>query len=210
MEVSALTLAELEQLLEACPWFTLARKEYVRRRKAFGEEELREAAARAGIYLLSRSEFLAEITGKQPRAEVRRAPAAVPAEPVTEPAPAAQPAEAPVPEAVPAPAPPEGLCGGRRLLRQRGFQGAGRSRRRDRQQAGIQSDNGYAGGNIGRGGPGRCSLGCRREFRSGVGNAGPHLLRPGTLRQSHSRLRKTNFAISRKKCLLCSPYRKNE
>ena len=105
MEVSALTLAELEQLLEACPWFTLARKEYVRRRKAFGEEELREAAARAGIYLLSRSEFLAEITGKQPRAEVRRAPAAVPAEPVTEPAPAVQPVEVPVPEAAPAPAP---------------------------------------------------------------------------------------------------------
>ena len=80
MEVSALTLAELEQLLDEYPWFTLARKEYVRRRRSFGEEELREAAARAGIYLLSRSEFLAEITGRQPKTEVREAPVSVQAE----------------------------------------------------------------------------------------------------------------------------------
>ena len=100
MEVSALTLAELEQLLEEYPWFTLARKEYVRRRRSFGEEELREAAARAGIYLLSRSEFLAEITGKRPRAEVRKTPVSVPAEPVTAPAP--QSIAAPAPEPAPA------------------------------------------------------------------------------------------------------------
>ena len=106
MEVSALTLAELEQLLDAYPWFTLARKEYVRRRKAFGEEELREAAARAGIYLLSRSEFLAEITGKLPKVEVlRKAPVAAPEEPVVAPAPVAQPVEASVQAAEPAPAP---------------------------------------------------------------------------------------------------------
>ncbi|MBQ6436931.1 MAG: tetratricopeptide repeat protein [Bacteroidales bacterium] len=100
MEVSALTLAELEQLLDEYPWFTLARKEYVRRRRSFGEEELREAAARAGIYLLSRSEFLAEITGKRPRAEVRKTPVSVPAEPVTAPAP--QSIAAPAPEPAPA------------------------------------------------------------------------------------------------------------
>ena len=108
MEVSALTLAELEQLLDEYPWFTLARKEYVRRRRSFGEEELREAAARAGIYLLSRSEFLAEITGRQPKAEVREvreAPVAVQAEPVVAPAPVEQPAPAPVPAAEPAPEP---------------------------------------------------------------------------------------------------------
>ena len=106
MEVSALTLAELEQLLDAYPWFTLARKEYVRRRKAFGEEELREAAARAGIYLLSRSEFLAEITGKLPKVEaLRKAPVAAPEEPVVAPAPVAQPVEASVQAAEPAPAP---------------------------------------------------------------------------------------------------------
>ena len=108
MEVSALTLAELEQLLDEYPWFTLARKEYVRRRRSFGEEELREAAARAGIYLLSRSEFLAEITGKQPKAEVREvreAPVAVQAEPVVAPAPVEQPAPAPAPAAEPAPEP---------------------------------------------------------------------------------------------------------
>ena len=106
MEVSALTLAELEQLLDAYPWFTLARKEYVRRRKAFGEEELREAAARAGIYLLSRSEFLAEITGKLPKVEaLRKAPVAAPEEPVVAPAPVVQPVEASVQAAEPAPAP---------------------------------------------------------------------------------------------------------
>ena len=106
MEVSALTLAELEQLLEEYPWFTLARKEYVRRRRTFGEEELREAAARAGIYLLSRSEFFDEITGRKARPAAAPAPAAAPVQltpqPVAEPG--SQPALAPAPEAL-APAP---------------------------------------------------------------------------------------------------------
>ena len=99
MEVSALTLSELEQLLDQCPWFTLARKEYVRRRRAFGEEELREAAARAGIYLLSRSEFFDEITGRKARAA---APVPLTQQPVAEPGP--QPA--PAPAVAPAPAAP--------------------------------------------------------------------------------------------------------
>ena len=104
MEVSALTLAELEQLLEEYPWFTLARKEYVRRRRTFGEEELREAAARAGIYLLSRSEFFDEITGRKARPAASPAPAAAPVQqPMPEPAP--QPVFAPAPVAAEAPAP---------------------------------------------------------------------------------------------------------
>lgn len=81
MEVTALTLSELEQLLDRYPWFTLARKEYVRRHRAFGQEDLREAAARAGIFVLSRSEFLAEITGR--RQEV--APVVAPVAPETAP-----------------------------------------------------------------------------------------------------------------------------
>lgn len=107
MEVSALTLAELEQLLEEYPWFTLARKEYVRRRRTFGEEELREAAARAGIYLLSRSEFLAEITGRAVKPQRPVAQPVAPAQPEPEVVPAlvAQPVEAPVQETAPAPAP---------------------------------------------------------------------------------------------------------
>ena len=107
MEVSALTLAELEQLLDEYPWFTLARKEYVRRRRSFGEEELREAAARAGIYLLSRSEFLAEITGRavKPQRPVAQPVAPAQPEPEVVPAPVAQPVEVPVQETAPAPAP---------------------------------------------------------------------------------------------------------
>jgi len=64
MNVTALTLAELEQMLEEYPWFTLARKEYVRRQGAMGEDALRRAAAEAGIFLLSRSEFLDELHGR--------------------------------------------------------------------------------------------------------------------------------------------------
>ena len=105
MEVTALTLPELERLLDACPWFTLARKEYVRRHRSFGEEDLREAAARAGLYLLSRSEFLAEISGKQPKEEFRETPVVAPAVPVTAPVPEEQPVVAPDPAETPAPAP---------------------------------------------------------------------------------------------------------
>ena len=80
MDVTLLSLSELEQLLDRYPWFTLARKEYVLRHRPFGEEDLREAAARAGIFVLSRSEFLAEITGKRLKpaaAPVPQAPALV-------------------------------------------------------------------------------------------------------------------------------------
>ncbi len=79
MDVTLLSLSELEQLLDRYPWFTLARKEYVLRHRPFGEADLREAAARAGIFVLSRSEFLTEITGKRlkPTAPVPQAPAPV-------------------------------------------------------------------------------------------------------------------------------------
>ncbi len=64
MNVTTLTLPELEHLLEEYPWFTLARKEYVRRQGKMGEDALRRAAAEAGLYLLSRSEFIDELQGK--------------------------------------------------------------------------------------------------------------------------------------------------
>ena len=101
MDVTLLSLSELEQLLDRYPWFTLARKEYVLRHRPFGEADLREAAARAGIFVLSRSEFLAEITGKRlkPTAPVPQAPAPVAdVSPVVEAAPVVAekaPAEAP-------------------------------------------------------------------------------------------------------------------
>ena len=88
MDVTILSLSELEQLLDRYPWFTLARKEYVRRHRAFGEEDLREAASRAGIYVLSRSEFLAEISGK------RKNVASAPVPPAPAPAVVAAPVEA--------------------------------------------------------------------------------------------------------------------
>ena len=116
MDVTLLSLSELEQLLDRYPWFTLARKEYVLRHRPFGEADLREAAARAGIFVLSRSEFLAEITGKRlkPTAPVPQAPAPVAdvspvveaAPVVTEKAPAEAPALAETPaDSAAAPAP---------------------------------------------------------------------------------------------------------
>lgn len=65
MDVKTLTLQELEHLLEEYPWFTLARKEYVRRQGIMGEDALRRAAAEAGIYLLSREEFYRQINGRR-------------------------------------------------------------------------------------------------------------------------------------------------
>ena len=65
MDVKTLTLQELEHLLEEYPWFTLARKEYVRRQGIMGEDALRQAAAEAGIFLLSREEFYRQINGRR-------------------------------------------------------------------------------------------------------------------------------------------------
>ena len=64
MQVQTLTISELEHLLEEYPWFTLARKEYVRRRGDMGEDALRQAAAEAGLFLLSRSGFMDELKGR--------------------------------------------------------------------------------------------------------------------------------------------------
>lgn len=85
-DISTITVTELESLLEEYPWFTLARKEYVRRQGEMGEDALRSAAAEAGLYLLSRAEFVDELRGKK-RKTVRTAakPAAEPvATPKTE------------------------------------------------------------------------------------------------------------------------------
>ena len=88
MNLPALSVAELESLLEAYPWFTLARKEYVRRFRAMGEEALRAAAARAGLFLLSRKEFADELSGRRtqrsPQAQPTAAAVAVPAPAVAE------------------------------------------------------------------------------------------------------------------------------
>ena len=65
MDVKTLTLQELEHLLEEYPWFTLARKEYVRRQGIMGEDAIRQAAAEAGIFLLSREEFYRQINGRR-------------------------------------------------------------------------------------------------------------------------------------------------
>ena len=102
MNVTTLTLPELEHLLEEYPWFTLARKEYVRRQGKMGEDALRRAAAEAGMYLMSRSEFLDELQGKS--RSVRRKES-VPAEQPdagTRQRAAVQPAESQTAEAVPA------------------------------------------------------------------------------------------------------------
>ncbi len=80
MDVTTLTLSELETLLEEYPWFTLARKEYIWRHGEMGEDALRRAAAEAGLYLLSRAEYLKEVELRRKREEEARAAAAKAAE----------------------------------------------------------------------------------------------------------------------------------
>lgn len=84
-DISTISVKELEGLLEEYPWFTIARKEYVRRQGGMGEDALRSAAAEAGIFLLSRSDFADELSGRRrktvrivvkPAAEAAKAPEA--------------------------------------------------------------------------------------------------------------------------------------
>ena len=65
MDVRTLTLPELEHIIEEYPWFTLAHKEYVRRQSQLGEEAVRQAAAEAGLFLMSREDFLNELNGRR-------------------------------------------------------------------------------------------------------------------------------------------------
>ena len=57
------TPAELQQLLEDHPWFTVARREAIARQGG-DEEALRRAVGRDAVFFLSRDELLRLLTGK--------------------------------------------------------------------------------------------------------------------------------------------------
>lgn len=63
VELARLSSAELQQLLEERPWFTVARREAIARQ---GDDEaaLRQAVGRDAIFFLSRDEMLRLLTGK--------------------------------------------------------------------------------------------------------------------------------------------------
>lgn len=70
VDLAEISIEELGRILEEFPWFTIARKEYVRRHSKLGDEALDEAASEAGIFFLSRKEFLQEVRRKdEPEAE---------------------------------------------------------------------------------------------------------------------------------------------
>lgn len=54
-EVRKLTISELEQVIEICPWFALARKEYFLRMARMGAESISDAARKVGLYVFSRT-----------------------------------------------------------------------------------------------------------------------------------------------------------
>lgn len=76
VELARLSSAELQQLLEDRPWFTVARREAIARQ---GDDEaaLRRAVGRDAIFFLSRDEMLRLLTGKvrepEPAAEEKPA-----------------------------------------------------------------------------------------------------------------------------------------
>lgn len=65
VDVRQLSSAELQQLLEDKPWFTVARWEALSR-QGNDEEALRRAVGRDAIFFLSRDELLRILTGKVP------------------------------------------------------------------------------------------------------------------------------------------------
>lgn len=67
--VASLTTYDLQNILEQYPWFTIARKEYVRRCGKDDRDALMAAAADAGIFLLSRKEFILELLEQKTFAE---------------------------------------------------------------------------------------------------------------------------------------------
>jgi len=67
--VSSLSTYDLQNILELYPWFTIARKEYVRRCGENDRDALMAAAAEAGLFLLSRKEFLMELLNHKPISE---------------------------------------------------------------------------------------------------------------------------------------------
>jgi len=74
---ASLSTYDLQNILEQYPWFTIARKEYVRRCGENDRDALLSAAAEAGIFMLSRKEFLDEIINGRPKVEAS-APESVP------------------------------------------------------------------------------------------------------------------------------------
>ena len=68
VNLSELTPSQLQQLLEDCPWFTVARREAIGRQGG-DEEALRRAVGRDAIFFLSRDEMLRLLTGKVKPAE---------------------------------------------------------------------------------------------------------------------------------------------
>lgn len=65
VDVRQLSAAELQQLLEDKPWFTVARREALSR-QGDDEDALQRAVGRDAIFFLSRAELLRILTGKVP------------------------------------------------------------------------------------------------------------------------------------------------
>ena len=63
VNLSELSVSQLLQLLEDCPWFTVARREAISRQGG-DEEALRRAVGRDAIFFLSRDGILRLLTGK--------------------------------------------------------------------------------------------------------------------------------------------------
>ena len=63
VNLSELTTSQILQLLEDCPWFTVARREAISRQGG-DEEALRRAVGRDAVFFLSRDEMLRLLTGK--------------------------------------------------------------------------------------------------------------------------------------------------
>lgn len=63
--LKSISTGELENLIEEYPWFAAARSEYLSRsRDTMTEEELRLAVARAGLFLISKGDFLKVVSGR--------------------------------------------------------------------------------------------------------------------------------------------------
>ena len=66
VDLSHLSAADLQQLLEDYPWFTVARREAIARQGG-DETALRRAVGRDAVFFLSRDQVLRLLTGKVPQ-----------------------------------------------------------------------------------------------------------------------------------------------
>ena len=64
VDLSQLSPVELQQLLEDCPWFTLARREAISRQCGDDETALRQALGRDAVFFLSRDGMFRLLTGR--------------------------------------------------------------------------------------------------------------------------------------------------